>query len=86
MSWDDLDDNTDAEYDAEEHTPVAPGSTPIYSGTEQEKKKKRLPLIIAFPASIIISIIVIIVFDLAGAKDNGAFEQYEIIGDVAIKY
>ncbi|MFX1513532.1 MAG: hypothetical protein ACFFCQ_13185, partial [Promethearchaeota archaeon] len=41
--------------------------------------KKRLPLIQAFPLSIFISVFLIIIFDLAGAKEARPLEQIEII-------
>ncbi|MFX1513913.1 MAG: hypothetical protein ACFFCQ_15120, partial [Promethearchaeota archaeon] len=72
MSWDEDSDSYEEEQTYEP-------ATPVYFEEEPERKKLRLPLLYAFPASIIISLLVMILFDFAGAEEDGTLEQIEII-------
>ncbi|MFX0210078.1 MAG: hypothetical protein ACFFDT_29120, partial [Candidatus Hodarchaeota archaeon] len=75
MSWDNESDSYEEE---QEYEPATPSYREVTVG-EPEKKKIRLPLLYAFPISIVVSLIIMVIFDLAGAEENGMLEQIEII-------
>ncbi len=75
MSWDD---ESDSHEEEQEYEPATPSYREV-SVEEPEKKKKRLPLLYAFPISIVLSLLIMVIFHFAGAEEDGMLEQIEII-------